>query len=155
MNKWIVFLIIAMCPFVWGQTYYLRVNLTDGTTESYSIADIQRITFEGWTNIDPEKAEKIKHIVETFRLFQNHPNPFNISTTLEYEIPKPGEVDIKIFNIAGQLVKRIVHEFQEAGLHTTIWDGKNDDGQPVTSGLYVYHVMFEDAILLKKMTLLK
>jgi hypothetical protein len=155
MKKWLIFFIIAMCPAVWAQSYYLRVNLTDGTTESYSIADIQKVTFEGWNNIDPENAEKIRQIVETFRLFQNHPNPFNISTTLEYEIPKPGEVDIKIFNIAGQLVKRIMHEFQEAGHHTTIWDGKNDDGQLVTSGLYVYHIMFEDAILLKKMTLLK
>jgi len=88
-------------------------------------------------------------------LFQNHPNPFNISTTIEYEIPKSGRVEIKLYDISGRLVKQVTHEFQEAGIHRTVWDGKNEYGQSVSSGIYLYHVEFENAVLLKKMMLVK
>ena len=155
MKKWLIFFIIALCPRIWAQSYHLHLNFKNGTAASYSVSDIQQITFSGVTNIGPEDTEKIKQIVETFLLFQNYPNPFNATTTFEYEISKPGRVEIKIFNISGRLVKRIMNEFQEAGVHKTIWDGKNEYGQSVTSGLYVYHVEFENSILLKKMMLVK
>lgn len=155
MRKWLILFIIASCPLIRAQPYKLYLNLKDGTIVSYEVSDIQQITFSGTMNIGPEDTEKIKQIVETFLLFQNYPNPFNVSTTFEYEIPKSGRVEIKIFDISGRLVKRVADEFQEVGVHKTVWDGKNEYGQSVTTGMYFYQVEFENSVLLKKMMLVK
>ncbi|MBN2000614.1 T9SS type A sorting domain-containing protein [candidate division KSB1 bacterium] len=154
-KKYILFFIAIMWSYTWSQSYKMTVILKDGTTASFIIQDIQKITFDGTVVVDSKDAEKLQNMVKMFMLFQNYPNPFNPITNIEYEIPKAGRVEIKIFNVTGQLIKSIKSEFQEAGVNKIIWDGKNDQGQPVSSGLYIYQVKFEDSILLKKMMLVK
>ena len=135
------------------QTYYLNVNLKDGTKVIYEVANISKIDFSEITSL--EDADKLSHIVKSFKLMQNYPNPFNPSTTIQYEIPKAGKVEVQIFDITGRLVKNIVSKNQQAGTHKAVWNGKNESGQKVASGFYAYTIKFENAVLSKKMIHLK
>lgn len=75
-----------------------------------------------------------------YELSQNYPNPFNPTTTINYQLNNSGEVIISIYNISGQKVKTLVNGFQQAGSHTIQWDGKNEHGILLTSGVYVCHL---------------
>ena len=67
---------------------------------------------------------------------ENYPNPFNPVTAISYQIPHPGIIKIKIFNIKGQLIKTLINEFQSAGKHSIIWDAKKQ-----SSGVYMYRII--------------
>jgi len=91
----------------------------------------------------------------TFTLRQNSPNPFNLQTTISYSLPENSEVTIDVYNISGQKVRTLVNGFQTAGYKTVTWDGTNDSGQPVSSGVYFYRIKAGESSQTKKMTLLK
>jgi hypothetical protein len=74
----------------------------------------------------------------SFALYHNYPNPFNPSTTIRYQLPVPGLVTLRIYNILGQEIRTLVSEIQGAGQHNVIWDSKNDAGSGVASGVYFY-----------------
>ena len=76
----------------------------------------------------------------TFRLFQNHPNPFNAHTTIGYDLPKPARVSLCVYNVEGQLVKVLVDAVKEQGHHTVRWTGIDRQGNPVSSGVYLYRM---------------
>jgi hypothetical protein len=90
-----------------------------------------------------------------FDLKQNYPNPFNPITVVEYTLPKSSQVRIQIYNILGQRVRLLVDEWQETGGKKVEWDGKDDDGIEVGSGIYFYRVTAGDFVDCKKMTLIK
>lgn len=90
-----------------------------------------------------------------FHLAQNYPNPFNSSTTIMFEIPQSGRVEIIIYNILGQKVLTLADEFMAAGQHSRIWNGVNQSGEPVSSGMYFYRLRFDDKADSKKLLLLK
>ncbi len=95
-----------------------------------------------------------------FALGQNYPNPFNPQTVIRYDIPeRAGEgvgVNIDIFNIHGQLVKSLVDEVKAPGSYTAQWDGRNDRGAAVSSGIYFYRIKAGDEFVsTRKMVLLK
>jgi hypothetical protein len=71
-----------------------------------------------------------------FHLWQNHPNPFNSATEIRYDLPRSYQVRIDIFNLLGQKVATLVDESKSAGIWRTIWNGNNDRGEKVTSGIY-------------------
>ena len=102
------------------------------------------------------KVEEIlAGIPERFRLDQNYPNPFNAITNIRYALPLPEFVHITIYNILGQEVHRMAGRWQEAGFHTARWDGRDLQGIPVSSGVYIYHIQagkFTDA---RKMAIIK
>jgi flagellar hook assembly protein FlgD len=100
-------------------------------------------------------VKKIQNIINKFKLFQNYPNPFNPNTTIQYQLTKSGDVEVNIFNINGQIVRKLLSGFQTSGVHGIVWDGKDDNGQKVSSGFYLYEVKFENAVQTKKMILLK
>ena len=153
--KKLLFIIFIFLSVSFGrtQTYYLNVNLKDGTKATYEVANISKIDFSGITGL--EDTEKLQNIVKSFKLMQNYPNPFNPSTTIQYEIPKTGKVEVSIFDINGRLIKNVVNQTQQAGSRRVVWNGQNKSGVQVASGLYVYTVKFENTILSKKMILLK
>jgi hypothetical protein len=94
----------------------------------------------------------------TNALYQNHPNPFNPTTTIEYSIEKRGHVTLKIYNAAGQLVRSLVDEIQSPRStgFSIVWNGRNDDGVPVASGMYLYKLTAgSDYQAVKKLVLLK
>jgi len=75
-----------------------------------------------------------------YRLLQSHPNPFNLETTIGYHLPQPAEVVLTIYNSQGHEVRQLVHHNHAAGIHYARWDGRNEIGQVVASGLYFYRL---------------
>ncbi len=90
-----------------------------------------------------------------FALRQNYPNPFNPSTTIRYDLKENVEVRLEIFNILGQKVRALVNERQAAGSRSVIWDARNDIGETVTSGVYIYRISAGEFVNSHKMILLK
>jgi len=88
-------------------------------------------------------------------LSQNYPNPFNPTTTIKYELQTEGIAAITIFNSLGQEVKVLFNGKQQAGEHSIIWDGKNEQGQRVASGVYFYQLKINNYTSSKKMVLLR
>jgi flagellar hook assembly protein FlgD len=89
-------------------------------------------------------------------LRQNYPNPFNPTTTIKYQVKSDGLVSLKIYNVAGQLVRTLVNENVKAGVvHQAQWHGLNDAGQNVSSGVYFYKLVTTNYTQTKKMVLLK
>jgi flagellar hook assembly protein FlgD len=89
-------------------------------------------------------------------LFQNRPNPFNTTTTIEFTVEEQGPVKLQIYNVAGQLVRTLVDEVRSPGeVHSAVWDGRSNAGQRVSSGVYFYKFVTGDFVNTKKMVLLK
>lgn len=91
----------------------------------------------------------------SFELQQNYPNPFNPTTTIEFALPTATDVEIWVYNVTGQRVRTLVNRTMPAGYHEIAWDGTNDGGEQVGSGVYFYRIEAGDFVQSKKMMLLK
>ncbi len=91
----------------------------------------------------------------SYVLEQNFPNPFNPETAIRYSIPAPEFVSVKIYNVRGQHIRTLVREEQAAGSYFINWDGTDDAGQFVSTGLYFYQITAGDFVKTKKMMLMK
>ncbi len=85
----------------------------------------------------------------------NYPNPFNPTTTIAYSLPSDGLVELRVFNIKGQLVKTLVKGEQLAGSYEAVWNGKDNNEKSVSSGIYFYKLSTRDETIMKKMLMLK
>ena len=85
----------------------------------------------------------------------NYPNPFNPSTTISYSLPQEGKVSLKIYNVKGQLVKQLIDGSQPEGYYEVVWNGKDNAGRSVASGIYYYRINACGKTINKKMLLLK
>jgi hypothetical protein len=92
---------------------------------------------------------------EKFALHQNYPNPFNPTTFIKYDLPKEAVVRIVIYDLMGREVRALVNEKQNAGYKSVLWDGKDNNGQNVASGIYIYHMTAGDYRKSLKMTIVK
>jgi hypothetical protein len=90
-----------------------------------------------------------------YNLYQNYPNPFNPSTTISYGVPKAGLVHIAIYDVSGRLVQLLANGVQEAGFHSITWNGQNEAGNLVASGIYICRLTAGEAVLLRKLILTK
>lgn len=91
-----------------------------------------------------------------FALAQNYPNPFNPSTIIEYALPSKSHVMVSVFNVLGQKIRTLVDEEKTIGYYSEVWNGTDDNGQPVASGIYFYRIDAGDQFTeTKKMMLLK
>lgn len=88
-------------------------------------------------------------------LSQNYPNPFNPTTTINYSIKERAHVTLKIYNVSGQLMKTLVNEEKAPGLFTIQWNGKNNAGDPVASGVYFCRMVTKDFSQTRKIIVLK
>ncbi len=88
-------------------------------------------------------------------LLQNYPNPFNPETIIKYQITSPSAVSLKIYNLRGQLVRTLVDAVQNAGNYEILWDGRDDFGNEVASGVYLYRLQADESMAVKKLTLLR
>jgi len=104
---------------------------------------------------NPSDSEPGSMVPKSYSLGQNFPNPFNPSTTLLYSLKQAGHVQLSIYNILGQNVRTLVDEYQDANTYTKVWDGCDDSGQPVASGIYMYRIKSGDFTDIKKMVLMK
>ena len=76
-----------------------------------------------------------------FSLEQNYPNPFNAETVIRFEMREKQEVELAIYNLAGQKLVQLVAGSREAGVHTVRWDGRDERGRELASGVYVYRLL--------------
>ncbi|MFL2989833.1 MAG: T9SS type A sorting domain-containing protein, partial [Candidatus Neomarinimicrobiota bacterium] len=95
------------------------------------------------------------NLPENFSLKQNYPNPFNPITTLRYDLPEDGLVNITIYDMMGRIVKTLVNGSQTAGYKSIQWNATNDKNEPVSAGLYLYTIQTGEFRQTKKMVLLK
>jgi predicted CXXCH cytochrome family protein len=94
-------------------------------------------------------------VPKVFALFQNYPNPFNPITQIKFSIPKRSRVELSVYNILGQKVKNLVNEEMEAGNYIATWNGKDEKGFDVSSGIYFYKLNSKDYSETKKMLLIR
>jgi hypothetical protein len=89
--------------------------------------------------VDGELLPAIEGRLAQPRVFSlsGYPNPFNPATTLRYELPEAGQVTLVIYDVSGALVRRLVSGWQGVGGYSAAWDGRDEGGQPVASGLYL------------------
>ena len=115
-------------------------------------------------NADPEQCATSTLIIgnggqtdlpQEYVLYNNYPNPFNPETNIKYEIPENSNVTIKIYNMLGHEVKTLINEEKTAGIYQVQWDGRDDSGQFMASGMYVYRLFTDDFIASRKMSLMK
>ena len=91
----------------------------------------------------------------SFALFQNHPNPFNPETEIRFGLPESNHVVIKVFNSLGQEVRTLADRPYEPGNHSVRWDGKDTNGTPVSSGVYLYQIEAGTFSQVKQMSLMR
>jgi cyanophycinase len=108
-------------------------------------------------NIQPTKVkdEKIDQPIQFFDLLQNYPNPFNSSTTIRFNLMHEAEIDIRIFNLRGELIKQISSTVCSAGFHEVTWNGIDRNGNSVASGVYCCCLMAGNLRFARKMTILR
>lgn len=92
---------------------------------------------------------------ETYSISQNNPNPFNPTTSIDFALPTAAKTKIEVFNILGQKVKTLVDEYLTAGNKRVEWDGTDENGSTVASGIYLYRMTANDYTETKKMMLMK
>jgi len=92
---------------------------------------------------------------QRYQLYQNHPNPFNPTTTISYDLPEATDVRLEIFDLQGNIVRQLVNGHRDAGHQTIEWDGRNSYGVRVVSGIYFYKLVSGKFVDTKKMILTK
>lgn len=151
----------------WENTSALTINQLYDSPVSYN-RSFQN-TGAGWTAFagdyhiravvgEPEVAigDPVVNALPTdFALEQNFPNPFNPTTTIKYALKENADVTLRIYNVLGQVVKTLVNARQDAGFKTVSWDGTNDLGAKVSSGIYIYRIEANDFVQSKKLILMK
>ena len=90
-----------------------------------------------------------------FSLYQNFPNPFTQQTVISYQLPVPSQVSLQVYNIAGQLVKTLATGDRPLGAHEVAWNGKNEAGEPVGSGIYFYRLETQGHAQIKRLVLIR
>ena len=97
----------------------------------------------------------VASIPDVFALHQNYPNPFNPTTQIQYDLPEDKNVTIAIYDVMGRNIRTLMNGRQTAGYHSVRWDAKNDTGEGVAAGMYIYTIQAGEFRATKKMVLLK
>jgi flagellar hook assembly protein FlgD len=106
-------------------------------------------------DLDVGKSDK-KLIPLQFELNQNYPNPFNHQTTFSYQLPIKAKLTLKIYNMLGEEIRTLVNGNNSAGKYSVIWDGTDNSGSLIGSGIYLYQLRLDNNYLkTKKLLLLK
>ncbi|MBT3591130.1 MAG: T9SS type A sorting domain-containing protein, partial [Candidatus Marinimicrobia bacterium] len=90
-----------------------------------------------------------------FTVSNNYPNPFNPSTTINISLPNQTELVVSVYDMSGRLVNRMINDNMDAGIHTVQWDGRNQSGYFVPTGVYFMQVISGENQHMQKMALIK
>jgi hypothetical protein len=134
-----------------GDVVWLR--FTGRPMVSLAVTEV-RNSLNAALNVQKKKGEG-EGVPETYTLQQNYPNPFNPTTTIEYAIPAAGRVTLEVYNMLGERVASLVDNMQEAGFYRVGWDGRDNNGAAVATGVYLYRVKSGDFSSVRKLLLLK
>ena len=139
-----------------------KITFADGSKMEFSqnISSPEEIQATGGIAASiSDNAEKFESSVlpKNFSLAQNHPNPFNPTTTISYTIPDgaPAHVTLKIYSLRGHLVKTLVASIMDSGIHIVFWDGTDESGRQVSSGVYLYRMQAGEFTQTRKMVIVK
>jgi len=105
----------------------------------------------GTTSVQDAAAE----IPTKFELEQNYPNPFNPETTIKYHLPARVNVTLRIYNALGQELRTLVNNVQDIGVYTATWDGKDNNGRQLSTGLYLFRLEAGEVVMTRKMAMVK
>ncbi len=94
-------------------------------------------------------------IPDEFIVHQNFPNPFNPETEIRFALTKDSHVVVRLFNVFGQEIRTLADTHYEAGFHSVRWEGKDSNGSPVASGIYLYQIQAGDFSQVRKMSLIR
>jgi len=133
---------------------FQEVWLTQGGVASGK-DDVVEAAIAWITSTTDVEDEPQQALAKDFAIFQNYPNPFNPSTTIPFSLPLRSHVVVTVYNIAGQRVTRLVDEVKPAGSYHVDWDGRDQHGQTVASGVYLYELQAGECVDARKMLLLK
>jgi glycosidase len=128
-----------------------QISLDAGEFHLYSTMKLPTPVGDILADVKPDNAGQITK----YDLEQNFPNPFNPSTQIRYQIAKPGLVTLKIYDILGREVKTLVNDFKNTGRYNVTWDGDNNFGRKVASGIYFYRLVAGSFTVTKKMILMR
>ena len=95
------------------------------------------------------------HLPTEFSVSQNYPNPFNPTTTIDVSLPAQGNLTVRIFDVLGREIRTFEYDKLPAGVHKVVWDGRNQRGGAVASGVYFYQARFGDHVAVRQMLLVK
>jgi hypothetical protein len=123
----------------------------DGDTPDIQLTNI----LIGNSNSEVIRLEDVANVPNEFKLSQNYPNPFNPETNIRFQLPEASKVTLTIYNILGQEVRSLISKNLNAGYHTIKWDGTNNFGLKVASGVYLYRLNAGSFVASKKMVFLK
>lgn len=130
-----------------GRYTWVDDNVQAGKTYYYKLRDMDR---SGRNNEHGPVSVQIA-LPEALALAQNYPNPFNPVTTIAFELPVAQTVQMHLYNLNGQLVRTLAEGSFTAGVHQVVWDGHDDQGRQVTTGIYYYVLRTLENVLTKKL----
>lgn len=134
-----------------GMTYYYKITATDSAGNESLPSNEVMVKAATITYADDLSGNTVRE----FTLGQNYPNPFNPSTTIEYQVPNETKVRIVVYDLLGQEIRRLVDGYQTAGTYQIVWDGRNESGVQMSTGVYFYQMIAGDFAEVRKTALAK
>ena len=122
-----------------GVEYLFNYQLAEGASGLANGLAIKFTTEGNGMGVNPSSTP------QNFTLMQNYPNPFNPSTTIQYHLNQQGTVNVSVYNLSGQKIRQLVDSNQDPGQHSVSWDGKDEQGITVGSGMYFYRLNVHNA----------
>jgi hypothetical protein len=129
---------------------------------TYQIADIEEGTGKetphpAITIMATKEALQAKEIPQAYKLHANYPNPFNPETTIEFDVPAGtyNDTSLRIYDVSGKLIKMLINGTMDPGYHSVVWDGKDNNGTSVSSGVYYCKMVTKNYSKVMQLVLLK
>ena len=132
-------------------TVNFSVSATDGM-DTVKVTGDDRIVF-----VDRYEylSIELEGIITEFTLHENYPNPFNGHTNFVFQLQHDSSVDLSIFDLKGNLIKKIINDFKQSGNHKINWNATNQYGQKISSGVYLYRLSIDGKSNTSKLIFLK
>ncbi len=141
LEAWLILDVGTVVPLVDGE----QIDVPDDATSAQLVVGNHLYASDRVSEVLPDN----------YALNQNFPNPFNPRTSIRFALPSAAHVKLEVYNILGQRVSVLLDEWREVGHHTVVWDGRDNNGRGVASGVYFYRIEAEGFRDSKKMLLLK
>jgi enediyne biosynthesis protein E4 len=133
------------------------ISFTGNLRGTFYLDDIRLVAAEPPASITAVLEQHSSRLPQSFSLDQNYPNPFNSDTVIHFALPEGTDVELAVYNLAGQQVMTLVQGAREAGTYSVRWDGRNDGGRTLASGVYLYRLRTDNGqqVEARKFLLLK
>lgn len=128
----------------------LAIQLKSGSEEIIATEHIRQMRFEFVTHVE-ETASPLNSMAAV----TNYPNPFSQSTTIQFRMDKPGQADIIIYDLTGRTIRRLPCHNCTAGSNELVWDGRDEAGNPLDSGMYIYRLIHDKQVSSHRMVLVR